>query len=284
MSDVAVVIPTHNRHELIPGLVNHYQNISHQVYLLDSSSSIYSGDIGGNITYIHLPECPFAKKILHLKKLVNIKFVYLVADDDFLVADIDSAVLVLSSSSCSIYSGTMAWFDDHSRYKSVRYTELNEFAIYRPKCPVRFLGNYKMILWSLYKYEDLLYIFDSIMQCDIKNDNFIELIISYLGQERGGVYIDSGITIYRHMELGNDSWGKRHAPLGMYAHFSVDAASLSKLISLNNTFNFSHDASIYHEKYQNSPSLLKSLTKMMLMGLKFKRLFFYLRNRRTQQW
>ena len=284
MNHVAIVIPTHNRHVLIPDLVSHYQNIGRQVYLLDSSTASYEGDIARNIVYIHLPGYPFARKILHLKNIINIKFVYLVADDDFLVADIDSAVLALSSSSCSVYTGSIAWFDNHSRHKSVRYTSLNNFAIYRPNGPARFLGNYKMILWSLYKYEDLLYIFDKIMLCDIKNDNFIEMIISYLGQERGGIYIDSCVTIYRHIELGDNSWGKRHTPLGMYEHFNSDVASLSKLLSLNSTFHFSDDASIYYENSQSSPPLLKSFIKMMLMGLKLQRLVFYLSYRRTQQW
>ena len=82
---VTIIIPTHERSQLIERAIAYYENLSHNLIICDSSREpncmVSRND---KITYLHLPDSSFGAKILESLKRVETDYVCLSADDDFL--------------------------------------------------------------------------------------------------------------------------------------------------------------------------------------------------------
>ena len=279
-----LIIPTHNRQHAFKDLFVFYQKTEFNICLVDSSEKIYLEKIPDNIEYYHFPNYSFCNKILKISQIIGTTYVGLVADDDFFIGNFNKCVSHLKETGCCVYTGTVSWFDDDSKFKNVRYSTLNKQNIYAPGDKRRFLSNYVMILWAVFRREELISIFQHIYDLDIKNDNFIELIIGYLGQEFGGIYVDSDFAIYRHIDLTESSWGARHVPLTEYVDFDSEIDRLSTAVYINKTYSFKNDARSYISKNINKHVFIKKIIKRVAKSFNYKKLMFRLRFRFVRPW
>ena len=81
----SIIIPTHDRHSVLMRSIDYYQNFNCNIFIADSSIEKLSYDFPDNITYIHLPDLSFAKKILEVAESVKTPYVCMSADDDYLL-------------------------------------------------------------------------------------------------------------------------------------------------------------------------------------------------------
>ena len=81
----SIIIPTHERHNLLMRSIDYYQNFNCNIFIADSSVKKLNYEFPDNITYIHLPGLSFVKKILEVAESVKTPYVCLSADDDYLL-------------------------------------------------------------------------------------------------------------------------------------------------------------------------------------------------------
>jgi glycosyltransferase domain-containing protein len=81
---ITIIIPTHERHDVLRRAIHYYSLINVSVLIADSSEEPYKEKLPNNFDYLHLPSSFFGDKIY--SALCNIKtpFTCFCADDDFL--------------------------------------------------------------------------------------------------------------------------------------------------------------------------------------------------------
>ena len=85
MSQVTIIIPTLNRHNLLLRAIDYYQHFDCNILVADSSAIKENCKFPDNFIYKHLPGIGYAKKQLEAAKDVTTPYVCLVADDDYLL-------------------------------------------------------------------------------------------------------------------------------------------------------------------------------------------------------
>ena len=125
---VTIIIPTHERSQVIDRAIAYYKNLSYNLIICDSSKesnqiAIYKD----KITYLHLPDSSFGAKILESLNRVETDYVCLSADDDFLAE-----------------TGLLSAFDFLERNKD--YVSAN--GVYTQ---FTFLGSHRVIFNQLYQ-------------------------------------------------------------------------------------------------------------------------------------
>jgi len=80
-----IIIPTHERHDILLRAIDYYQHFDCNVSIADSSARKMNYEFPDNFTYEHLPCVGFATKIFKVAKDVTTPYVCLVNDDDYLI-------------------------------------------------------------------------------------------------------------------------------------------------------------------------------------------------------
>lgn len=81
---ISLIIPTHNRPELLDRALDYYSSFTNiEILVCDSSEKKYKNRLNYDIEYIHSSKFTFAEKILIGVKRSNNDYVCLSADDDF---------------------------------------------------------------------------------------------------------------------------------------------------------------------------------------------------------
>tara|TARA_B100000315_G_scaffold255943_1_gene300616 strand:+ start:449 stop:1543 length:1095 start_codon:yes stop_codon:yes gene_type:complete len=88
-----IIIPTHERHDVLRRSIDYYRNFDCHIFVADSSPKKIDDEFPDNVIYKHLPEfgfisdsgIGFAEKILEVAKTITTPYVCISPDDDFLL-------------------------------------------------------------------------------------------------------------------------------------------------------------------------------------------------------
>ena len=80
-----IIIPTHERQNVLMRSIAYYKNFDCDIIIADSSIKKYSSPLPSNVKYRHLPQLSFSRKILEVSREVETSYVCLCADDDYLI-------------------------------------------------------------------------------------------------------------------------------------------------------------------------------------------------------
>lgn len=185
MNNVTIVIPSYNRHRQLTRLLEYYSNTNFPIIVGDSTTTPYPlGHIYKNISYLHFPNIPYAKKLPLIYKHVRTKYVLFCADDDFVIpSGIEQCVKFLED------NPTYNSAHGHYIFFNERRGKINAFPFYlysigldiNASNPsdrlIQLFSSYMQLLYAVTKTKDVLEVFKTLKQNpSIKNDNLVELI------------------------------------------------------------------------------------------------------------
>jgi len=78
-----IIIPTHERHEVLHRSIDYYKNFNCTTLIADSSLKPMEYDFPVNFIYMHLPGLSYVKKILKAADTVTTPYVCITGDDDY---------------------------------------------------------------------------------------------------------------------------------------------------------------------------------------------------------
>ncbi len=81
---ITVLIPTHERHNILLRAIKYYDKTGIFVLIIDSSLARFNRGLPENIKYMHVPDMPFGDKIYAAISKISTPYTCLCADDDFL--------------------------------------------------------------------------------------------------------------------------------------------------------------------------------------------------------
>ncbi|MBT9493228.1 MAG: TIGR00180 family glycosyltransferase [Paucibacter sp.] len=237
MNDVCTIaIPTHNRQDYFERLFRYYSEWPIQLLLIDSSESSYQGGIPLNFNYLHCPGSDFIRKICLATECVQTPYIALSADDDFLLLKgFEASIHSMQKTGAAICTGEIEKFfaDEFENYIHYSAAKSHDLSYPSGNNSVRFLAEYQLILWSVFKLDLLKNVFNLLNTARPFNNNFIELVIAHVGQEEGGVIIKNLPVLRREITRSVLSWGQQTPPLYFMdpEQFEYELAKLQRLIS-----------------------------------------------------
>ena len=83
-TQATIIIPTHERHDLLKISIDYYKNWSSNIVIADSSEKELSINLPDNFIYLHCPLANFGDKLNIAIAKVSTNYVAICADDDFL--------------------------------------------------------------------------------------------------------------------------------------------------------------------------------------------------------
>lgn len=213
--DFTLIIPTHNRHEVLKYSMEYYNNCSFEVVYVDSSDIEYLARDNkfSNISYRYLRGISFASKLLYTLETIQTRYVGLCADDDFLILDsvFNGISFLENKQSIKAYIGSIYGIKKCMNNQIIPLVESKNIE-YTNGDVKKFFMNYSMILWGLYNKKSLIKSMMIIEKSNLKNDNFIELILGTVLLLEGGIKQSSEPWLVRDMNQP-DNWGGRHKRL-----------------------------------------------------------------------
>ena len=274
--DCTLIIPSHNRHSYLERIFEYYKDANFNVVCCDSSLNKYEKHLPKNVTYYHFPGLNFKQKMYQTIKEVKTSYIACCADDDFILKDsMSKGVDLLDKDRSSIalvgkYIGFNKKFNDkfNCMYDNNKFYK---FKLNNHKLNVKsYMNNYFIILWGLYRRDDLLHGYRLVNKCNFKNDNFIEFILgtffSYSGQ------IEMSDFIWGVREVTEDEhWGSRHVSLCLDTNISNDVESVKNVLDENfkdYIFQIAWNAYVDFCK--------KSYSKKCILSKIMNKLYFYL--------
>ena len=84
MSNITILIPTLERHQLLLRSIDYYQHFDCNVVVADSSVRKINYEFPDNVIYKHLPGMGYAKKMFEVAKGITTPYVCVAPDDDYL--------------------------------------------------------------------------------------------------------------------------------------------------------------------------------------------------------
>lgn len=198
IDDLIIIIPTHNRQHYLRRVIKYYSSFPCKVYICDSSKEDAKIIDHGNIIYRWVPKLYFYEKILAVIDETKANYYALSPDDDFLKEStlMECYDILCKNDTYSFGIGKQIFFDEP--FVGVFYTSpgTNNLAEFksregetRANYLQRFWSNYQNILWSIYKREAIKNAFTTLSTCNLKNGNFVELILGIESLRIGDVYV-----------------------------------------------------------------------------------------------
>ncbi len=203
MSQYAVLLITHERQNTyLKRAIQYYAQIPNEVFVLDSSSGKYTQSLPQNFKYFHLPNYPMLQKIHIGIKACDAPFINIAADDNFIFFDFmqksvdilehnPDIVTVVGAGYSQLESLPGKFRADASVSKETTYRKFD--------CPVP-------VFYSMYRKNDILYIFDNIQYLHLHSDQaavFFESILAMLTCTIGGIkHISMLANITEYHNLG----------------------------------------------------------------------------------
>ena len=84
---VTLIIPTHFRHQYLTRLLEYYRDINFKILIADSSENLFPTRKSYNAEYYHYPNYSPLKKLANIIQKVKTPYVFMCADDDFIVPE-----------------------------------------------------------------------------------------------------------------------------------------------------------------------------------------------------
>jgi glycosyltransferase domain-containing protein len=78
-----IIIPTHERHDVLLRAIEYYQHFECKIVIADSSEEKLVYDFPDNVIYKHLPSVSYAKKISAVAEDITTPYVCMSGDDDY---------------------------------------------------------------------------------------------------------------------------------------------------------------------------------------------------------
>ena len=102
-----VVIPEHNRPLHLKRLLDFYLKYDFNIIVSDSSDRefLYLGDYKEKIAYRHFPKMPLAEKINAIGHLITTPFIFMCANDDFIVPEAVNKIIYFLENNIDYISG-----------------------------------------------------------------------------------------------------------------------------------------------------------------------------------
>ena len=85
--DITLIIPTHNRHKYLSRILDYYRDAPFNIIVADSSSEPYKGTLAANVSYHRFDVRTLTEKLGLSIRLVTTPYVFMCADDDFIIID-----------------------------------------------------------------------------------------------------------------------------------------------------------------------------------------------------
>lgn len=246
MMDITLVIPSHNRHDKLARNLCYLNKERIKVIVVDSSINAFDADSFKNVEYYHKPKFNFSDKIIFSSSVVQTNYICLCADDDFVLVDkIEQLLLNLTRPVAGIIGSTLVFdekFNGNFRYQSL----INKREFFDKNNSNEFFSDYSQVLWGIYSTEIIKNIFSDIKALDFKNDNFIEIYLSYCLIMSGGIYRTTDYFSIREISPA-DHWGKRHKniPQAYFEDIENTLSDFSNIIIKTSSSTFSSDFSAY---------------------------------------
>lgn len=233
---LTIIIPSHRRHRYLRRSIAYYQQLPFQVLLVDSSTNAFNDPLPAHIRYLHLPDMPFADKVLIAANHLETPFVALCPDDDFFLPQLlqQATAQMSQNPDLSICFGRPIRFDEpySGRFRwagaALPFPRLSGDKILDIQ---RFMKRYEQVLWSVYRPDVLFESFVRIRQARYQNENFIELTIAAVAVALGTIHPMSGPWMVRETAIG-EHWGKLHETIGWQHQVDIDLfkAQLADLV------------------------------------------------------
>ncbi|MCG3679260.1 TIGR00180 family glycosyltransferase [Aliarcobacter butzleri] len=223
MIDYSIIIPTHNRHNLMQKNIEYFSIFKNcQIYICDSTDNIYEYEFPVNITYIHMPKKSFVQKMNLILENVETDYVAVCADDDFIIEDTVNEILEkLNHKNYAMGIGRYFGFDIPFNTFYPIYTQVNFSTInYKNSNDrlIKYMKNYYMSLWAVYNKNILKKAYDILNKVPYINDNFIELVISITCANDNSIYFSNNILGIRECKnIYNTSWKHKQKNLLEYS-------------------------------------------------------------------
>lgn len=207
-----IVIPTHNRHRKLARILSFLDKADINTVVVDSSDSYFDASGYDSVLYVHDSSLKFADKIILACELAQTDYVGLCADDDFMLVEKIEGLLTEMPKNCSAVIGSTVTFSEIfvGKFKYQKKIHTNRF--FESKNSSEFFSDYSQVLWGIYSSVALQQAFSDIRIIEFKNDNFIELYLSYSLIQSGGIYRVADFFSVREVSSA-DHWGKRHTNL-----------------------------------------------------------------------
>lgn len=216
-----IIIPTHNRHEYLNGVVEYYSHSPYNVVICDSSPSRFEMGIRDNINYYWLPDCNFYQKILYVLNNTDANYYVLTPDDDFLVFRtldecyekmLQNREYVLGAGrQCSFHKEFDGSFFESSVLNCLSGKRMEKKGMVNTWT---LFNNYQNILWSLYDKRVLVKVFNILNDREVKNANLVELTLGIVSSIHGNIYLSDEYLNVREITMG-DTWGRREVGLSI---------------------------------------------------------------------
>ena len=85
--DITLVIPTHNRQKYLSRILDYYSDAPFKIIVADSSNDSYSGTLAANVSYHKFNVKTLTEKLALSLQLVKTPYVFMCADDDFIILE-----------------------------------------------------------------------------------------------------------------------------------------------------------------------------------------------------
>ena len=85
LSDLTLVIPTHNRHGYLKRILGYYFDSGLEIIVVDSTSTPFEAATTLTVQYHHVPNHSYLQKMNLVAGLIKTKYTFICADDDFIV-------------------------------------------------------------------------------------------------------------------------------------------------------------------------------------------------------
>lgn len=217
MIKYSIIIPTHNRHNLMKKNIEYFSKFKNcQIYICDSSLNKSDESFPSNIIYYHLKNKTFAQKMTFALKKIDTEYTAVCADDDFLIENtIQNLCIKMKKNSCVMGVG---------KYFGFNIPFFNFFQIYINRNHPYVLSNnkyqridnymqdYYMSLWGVYQTNILKDTYNILSTITLNNDNFIELFIAFHFSCKGKIFFSNDILGVREINniFNKNHWGNRH--------------------------------------------------------------------------
>jgi len=185
-----VIIPEHNRPEHLERLLAYYLSFGIKIIVADSSDKFFShiSNYENKIEYKHTPKKALAEKIREITNLISTPYVFMCANDDFIIPDTVNRVIDFLEENPAYNSGQGIYIDfcykNGTIMNSLRYRHMigeNISECNPSKRIMHLMSNYFQYYYCVYRTETFNRIYESVIHKDrtvIHNLNLLELYIS----------------------------------------------------------------------------------------------------------
>ena len=210
LDKITLIIPTHNRHHYLTRILEYYSDINLKILVADSSQNEYIFKDKYQIDYFHYPNYMPQKKLADIIQKVKTPYVFMCADDDFIIPNsIEKCIKFLESN--SDYSSAQGIYfrfiyGKKNTMFSLMYTskinyDLNENSV--EKRLKRCMKNYMQMVYCVNRTENLKDIFNLPSVDDFTMDELIICVISVINGKHKILSIPYGVREVIKGSAGN---------------------------------------------------------------------------------